>query len=162
MIILAHEIVPLDKVGTMLVYIAVLRAARVLISARSNHLLVPNLQIFLLLSHLPKHLLLLTPITRYRLLSLLILLARGPRTGCSDTYHWLRLLLIGAGLGTLRPLVGEHVLLHLCQVLLVLDHLGCAGTFRAFLKNRLDISLHLNRIFLVDVVILLFQWIRFV
>ena len=100
------------------------------------------------------------------LLSLFILLARGSRAvggGCSSD-QWLGLLLTRevAFLAALAAVVGEvHAVLVggtdvlLVLLLVALRLVRALSTLRSFPQNRLDVSPHLDRVLLVNVVVLL-------
>jgi hypothetical protein len=56
----------------------------------------------------------------------------------------------------------RYLLLFNDILFIILNNLAGTGALILLLKNRNDISSHLNSIFLEDIVILLFQWICFV
>lgn len=94
----------------------------------------------------------------------LVRLARGPhRLSIGDERSLLLLLAGRADLAALTPIVRQDVLLlHLGQVLLVLDHLRGTRALVALLEDWDDVAFHLYCVLLIDVMVLLFDRCLFV
>ena len=177
LVLICHEIISLYKWWLFVAnLITVLCTTRVLVCTWRRYIFgMTYLQISLLLLLICSYNYLLlvsshiySTITR-RLLPCFILLTGRPNCWSIHRKQGLGLLLWGrsSSLATLRSSIAWMellllLLLHLSQIFLVLCDLRCTGTLWSSFENWCDISFHLDCIFLINVVILLFHRFLFV
>lgn len=117
-----------------------------------------NLNLSILIIRFDEHTLMLADHALLWLCPSIILLALWSHLSVRYYHIW------GTTLTALAAVVGgyRYLLLFNDILFIILNNLAGTGALILLLKNRNDISSHLNSIFLEDIVILLFQWICFV